>query len=67
MENINEIKIMFENGSITQNDMDTDTQRKLAELYIKEIEATRNRINNVRLEIDEYKKQIEELKNRRGL
>ncbi len=67
MENINEIKIMFENGSITQNDMDLDTQRKLAQLYIKEIEATRNRINNVRLEIDEYKKQIEELKNRRGL
>ncbi len=67
MENINEIKIMFENGSITQNDMDADTQRKLAELYIKEIEDTRNRINTARLEIDEYKKQIEELKNRRRL
>lgn len=49
---IENIKEKFERGEITQEDMDIETQYKVADLYKKEIE-------NIREEISDYRREIE--------
>lgn len=61
MENIKEIKEKFERGEISQEDMDIETQKKVANLYKEEIEQIRENITAIRKETSEYKKKIAEL------
>lgn len=61
MENIKEIKEKFERGEISQEDMDIETQKKVANLYREEIEQIRENITAIRKETSEYKKKIAEL------
>lgn len=61
MEDIREIKEKFERGEISQEDMDIETQKKVANLYKEEIEQIRKNIAAIREETSEYKKKIAEL------
>lgn len=49
---IENLKEKFERVEITQEDMDIETQYKVADLYKKEIE-------NIREEISDYRREIE--------
>lgn len=62
MENIEKIKEDFENGKIKKEDIDIETQKKIAELYKSEIEKNRQDIIKIREEIKGYRKEITRLK-----
>lgn len=61
MEDIKEIKEKFERGEISQEDMDIETQKKVAKLYKEEIEKIREDIADIKNETDTYKKKIDDL------
>ncbi len=65
MENIKKIKERFERGEILQEDMDIEIQKKVAKLYKEEIEQISENITAIRKETNEYKKKIDELKNKK--
>ena len=61
MKKIKELKDKFDRGEISQDEIDIETQREIANLYRKEIEKIRKNIEAIREEEKFYDESIANL------
>ena len=61
MKKIKELKDKFDRGEISQDEIDIETQREIANLYGKEIEKIRKNIEAIREEEKFYDERIANL------
>ena len=61
MKKIKELKDKFDRGEISQDEIDIETQREIANLYSKEIEKIRKNIEAIREEEKFYDESIANL------